>query len=105
MSHEKVTPLKPVDQKNPEPNEHCIHMLREALKRAKTGEVQGVALTLAVVDHDSMTMDGSIHMVSYAARYKNALFMGVEVLRFSMMHEVWDGVKTTGRTELEDGDE
>ncbi len=86
-------------------NAHCITLLREALKRAKAGEVQGLAICLAVKDPESLSGRGSIHMTTWAAPYKDCLYTGVGAMEFSMKHQMFEGVIPNDRIPLVDGDE
>jgi hypothetical protein len=86
-------------------NEGCVNILREALKRAKNGEVQGVAICLAVKDPDSYSGRGSIHMTTWAAAYKDTLYTGVGAMDFSMKQDMHNGVIPNDRIPLADGDE
>jgi hypothetical protein len=97
-----ITPLKVLDPSKPTPNEGVVRILRDALARAKTGEVRGVAITLAVIDPSSQSGRGSIHLMTYEANYKDTLFMGVGAMEFSMKADTHKGVVDVDRLEVKD---
>jgi hypothetical protein len=98
----KVVNLVP-DKK--EINEGCVNILREALKRAKGGEVHGVAICLAVKDRDSYSGRGSIHLTTWDAAYKDTLYTAVGALDFSMKHDMHETMILKDRIEIKDDDE
>ena len=98
--NEKV--LKFVDPSKPDINEGCVNTLREALQRAKNGEVHGVAICLAVVDPDSPSGRGSIHLTTWSAKFKDTLYTGVGAMLFSMQAEMHCGVEKVERMNEED---
>ena len=98
----KIINLVPITN---EINEGCINVLREALQRAKNGEVHGCAITLAVKDVDSASGRGSIHMTTWAAEYKDTLHAGVTAMQFSMQHELWRNMVPVDRDEIKPDDE
>ena len=86
-------------------NEGCVNILREALKRAKNGEVHGVAICLAVKDPDSYSGRGSIHMTTWAAMYKDTLYTGVGAMDFSMKSDMNNGIIPNERLPITENDE
>ena len=102
---EKITSLKVLDPSKPTPNEAVVRILRDALARARTGEVRGVAITLAVIDPQSQSGRGSIHLTTYEANYKDTLYMGVGAMEYSMKADTHKGVVDVDRLELKDHDE
>jgi hypothetical protein len=98
----KVVELVPPLKQN---NDDCVNILREALKRAKRGDVHGVAVCLAMFDPTSESQHGSMHMVRYAAAYKEALYMGVGAMEFGMKHDMWDQSMSIDKEPLTDSDE
>lgn len=102
---EKITSLKVLDPSKPTPNEAVVRILRDALARARTGEVRGVAITLAVIDPQSQSGRGSIHLTTYEANYKDTLYMGVGAMEYSMKADTHKGVVDVDRLELKDHDD
>jgi hypothetical protein len=102
MDGPNVTPLKVLNPAKPTPNEGVVRILRDALARAKTGEVRGVAITLAVIDSNSQSGRGSIHLLTYEANYKDTLFMGVGAMEFSMKADTHKGIVDVDRLEVKD---
>ena len=100
-----VTTLKVLDPSKPTPNEGVVRILRDALARAKSGEVRGVAITLAVIDAESPSGRGSIHLMTYEANYKDTLYTGVGAMEFSMKLDMHKGVVDVDKLELKDHDE
>ena len=100
-----VVTLKLLDPSKPTPNEAVVRILRDALARARTGEVRGVAITLAVIDPQSQSGRGSIHLTTYEANYKDTLYMGVGAMEYSMKADTHKGVVDVDRLELKDHDD
>jgi|SRR5580658_2352617 hypothetical protein len=100
-----MTEVKFVDPSKPDVNEGCVEILREALKRAKDGEVQGVAIALAVYDPESDSGRGTIHFVRYSAAFKDTLYNGVGAMQFSMRHDMFEHMLTVDPLKLTEDDE
>ena len=100
-----VVTLRVLDPSKPTPNEGVVRILRDALARAKNGEVRGVAITLAVIDSESPSGRGSIHLMTYEANYKDTLYTGVGAMEFSMKLDMHKGVVDVDKLELKDHDE
>ena len=105
MDGPNVTTLKVLDPSKPTPNEGVVRILRDALARAKNGEVRGVAITLAVIDSESPSGRGSIHLMTYEANYKDTLYTGVGAMEFSMKLDMHKGVVDVDKLELKDHDD
>jgi hypothetical protein len=86
-------------------NQGCVNILREALARAKAGEVYGCAICLAIKDPDSDSGRGSIHLSTWDAAYKDTLYTGVGAMEFGMKHSMWDSAQTVEKRELTPEDE
>ena len=54
MTELKVIPIGVVPNAAPKPNEGIIRVLRECLKEAKAGKIQGLAIAMAVYNPDSL---------------------------------------------------
>ena len=98
-------PIKLVPSPKADINEGCINILREALQRAKNGEVHGVAICLAVVDPGTPSGQGTIHLTTYDAKFRASLFCGVGAMDFSMKAEMHTGVLPVDRLKEDDLDE
>ena len=76
--------LRTITPSTPKPRERIIVMLREALKLAKSGELQGLAIALAVHDPEGTNKMTSRYRVDFAGQYKTELFYGLDAMRFSL---------------------
>jgi hypothetical protein len=102
----EIRQLGVVSTEGPKPNEDIITALRLALKDAKSGKAQGVAIALAVYDpNSSENKQSTENIFLYSTGYGHALRVAVVNLTFRMDYFVGERSMIHDEPPLTDEDE
>ncbi len=82
------TRLRALENGYPPPSEDVILYLREALKLAKTGAVQGVGIALAMYAPDNVAKMETRHIFSFENNYEYCLRVALDNLVMRMRMDV-----------------
>lgn len=101
-----VVPLGVVPTEGPKPNERIITILREMLRDAKEGKVQGIAIAVAIYDPTSVeNKQATENNISHSDGYEYATRVALENLKIRIARHVESISIDVDAPPLTDGDE
>ena len=101
----KTIPITLVPPKPNEPNEGIITRVREVLRDAKAGKIQGIALALACADPDGENGRKTETIIYCTPGWNNSTIFAATIVQFRCNHLHYDSVQVSEPLPLTDEDE